>query len=570
MRVFFYLILFFTMSWNPLQAQINEQSGYYLFSRIDSLDEDISYSGIAQQYRNSYLYFDSKNNSLSYFKWGFEMTHTLQSTKERGCYEITDGHLFGNTVRKHLNDTLWLDNMVLGELNASIPYRSVWVLANEDNTELRELQTSQPEALKSSLDYLSELRQKVHNEGFKDYPGSYRLLNKLDRTWEEAILSDAQIKLPLENLNFRTGVASFFIPNVDKVFQRRVRHLFPLSKGSSGDVNARQVLIQGNAFAGSKVAIEIFEIQAPEEAIDWMHWRTNVVMNSQQILYADDHGLIFLSNDGHELLASYQYYDDKHKVYVVVNSGKDSDDIAGINEVYSIMRTLNRDEHEGEVVTMKSIIDQRFDELTSVYKEVPLIEIVEARIPILSEKFNQLKPLFRKNWQGYESGGITLGSYWNGHYMLDYYILKSETKEALYDMSMHDATNNVDTLFCDDSRLVLAVGENTTRHIFRLAIPRNGITYVFEKEVQDYSLRFPVELEAAAFFRALRQVDLERIIPSLSKDVIDNHVYQYDNVESLNESEDELIYKLWNDDSEPIKLVLPVRGKSFSRKINMK
>ncbi len=558
MRVFFYLIVLLIMSWNPLQAQINEQSGYYLFSRIDSLDEDISWSGIAQQYRNTYLYFNSKNSSLSYFKWGFEMTHALHSTREMGRYEIKDGHLFGNTVRKHHKDTLWLDNVVLGELNASIPYRSVWVLANKDNAELKELQANQPEALKNNLDYLSELRQEVHNEGFKDYPGSYRLLNKLERTWDDTIISHAQIKLPLEKLNFRTGVASFFIPNVDKVYLRRVRHLFPLSKGSTGDVNACQVTIRGNAFAGSKIGIEIFEIQTPKDAIDWMQWRTNVVMNPQQILYADDHGLIFLSNDGQELLASYQYYDDKTNVYVVASSGKDSDDIVGINEAYSIMRTLNREKHEGEVVTMKSIIQQSYDELASTYSENPLIKTDEANIKKQAEQFSKLESLFKRNWRGYESWQFLLGYTGDGYSeWTSYYILKSEINEALNDLSMHDVKDKADTLFCDDRRLVLAVGENTTRYIFRMAIPRNGMTYVFEKKQQDYSLRFPVELEAAAFFLALQQANLERFLPSLPKDIIHKHVYQYDYADRLPQSDGKLLFKLWNKDSEPIKLALP-------------
>lgn len=558
MRVFFYLIILLTMNWSNAQAKDAVQSGYYLFSRIDSLNEDISWSGIAQQYNGAYLYLDNKNNTLSYFKWGFEMQHVLHLSEDDKSYTITDGHLFGTTVHKQCKDTLWLDNLVLGELNASIPYRSVWVLVNDDEAKLQELQTDQTEALKNSEDYLSELRQQVLKEGFKDYPGSYKLLNKLDRTWEEAILSDAQIKLPLEHLNFRKGAASFYIPHVDKVYMRRVRHLFPLCEGSTGDVNTHQVLIQGNAFSGSKIGIEIFEIQAPKEAINWTNWRTNVVMSPEQILYADEHGLIFLSNDGHELLASYQYYDDKHNVYVVACSGKDSDDIKGINEAYSMMRTLNREKHEGEVVTMQSIIEQSHDEIASTYGETPLIKVDEANITKQAEAFSKLEPLFKRNWQGYESWQLLLGNTGNGNFeWITYYILKSEMNEALNDLSMHDVTDNIDTMFFDDRRLVVAAGENTTRYLFRFAIPRNGMTYVFEKKVQDYSLQLPVELEAAAFFLALQQARWERFIPSLPRDIIQKHVYQYDYAESLPQQGGKLLYKLWNKDSEPVKLALP-------------
>ncbi len=558
MRVSLYLIILFAMPWNNLQAKNNEQSHYYLFSRIDSLHEDISWSSIAQKHNNVYLYLDTRNNTLSYFKWGFEMKHILHPSKNNGSYKITDGYLFGTTIRKQPNDTLWLEDMVLGELNTSIPYRSVWRPVNSNDTELKKLKDSQSESLKNSQDYLKELRKKVLNEGFEDYPGSYQLLNKLDRTWDDAMLSDAQIKLPLEKLNFRKSVSSFNIPNVDKVYLRRVRHLFPLNAGSTGDINARQVTIQGNAFSGSKIGIEVFEIQAPKDAIDWMHWRTNVVMSPQQILYADEHGLIFLSNDGHELLASYQYYDDKHDVHVIACSGKDSEDINGINEAYSIMRTLNRQKYEGEVVTLKSIIKQSYGELASTYRENPLIKTDEANIKKQAEQFSKLEPLFKRNWRGYESWQFLLGYTGDGYSeWVSYYILKSEMNEALSNLSMHDVKENVDTLFRDDRRLVLAVGENTTRYIFRMAIPRNGMTYVFEKKQQDYSLRFPVELEAAAFFLALRQANLDRFLPSLPNDVIHKHAYQYDYAERLPQADGKLLFKLWNKESEPIKLALP-------------
>lgn len=56
------------MSQNSMQAQSNEQSGYYLFCKVDSLNEDISWSGIAQEYKNSYMYFDGKSNTISYCK----------------------------------------------------------------------------------------------------------------------------------------------------------------------------------------------------------------------------------------------------------------------------------------------------------------------------------------------------------------------------------------------------------------------------------------------------------------------------------------------------------------------
>lgn len=510
----FCLTTLFILFQNPLQAKNNDQGRYYIFSGIESIDEDITWSGIARLHQGTYFYFDHKNSNLSYFKWGFEMKHMLHPDRENDSYEITDGHLFGNILRKGAKDTLYLDNLTLGELNAGIPYRSVWVPVTKDNAKLKELQTNQAKELASGLNLLSILRQKVHGTGFKDYPGKYQILNQIEQTGEENMLSDAQIKLPLEKLNFRKNSVSFLIPNVEKVYLRRIRHLFSLSKGSDREVNAHQVTIRGNAFADSNVGIEIFEIQAPKEAIDWKNWRRNVVMSPHQILYAEENGLIFLSNDGTELLASYQYYDDKHKVHVVAASGKDSNDIEGITEAYSMIRTLNRDEHEGEILSMKSIISQSYDELSHICKEVPLINTKETNTTTLSEEFDRLEALFTENQRGYEKGRITLGNYWCGHYILNYYILKSETKEALYDLQMHDVTTNIDTLFCDKNHLVLALGEDPLRYIFRKVIPRNGLNYVFEKTVWHNSLHFPVELEAAAFFRALQQTVPKSLISS--------------------------------------------------------
>ncbi|WP_439185445.1 hypothetical protein [Carboxylicivirga taeanensis] len=541
------------------KAQAGLESGFYTFLRIDSIDEDISWSGIAQLHLDCYLYVDSTNKQLSYFKWGNQLRHRLQMIDEH-TYGVMDGYLWGCQLHKEDEQTLLLDNLILGELNTSIPYRSEWKKVEETDAEFLELQKWQSTCLEKDAVYLQTLKKKIETHGFKDYPGIYKDIHielRSENSEQEERWSGAQIKLPLEEISFREGLCSFFIPNIDKVYMRRVRHVFPLSKKSSGAVNARQVLIQGNSSAKIEVGIELFEIKAPENAIDWDYWKNNSILSPLQILHDEPNGTLFLCNDGTELLANYHYYDHKHNCHVLACGGTDSDDIDGINTLYSILRTLNRTEHQGEIMTIHSAVQLSPDAFKSKYGAELLTQLSDSALQAESrKKFGDIEKLLQRPWFGNcESGMFLLGNFANKNTnYLNYSIHKNSLEEALHDFSSHSIVQKSEVLYKDETRMVAILDD--TRFVSRFAVPKNGLIYVFDKVIGTYR-HSVIELEAAAFFQDMKQARLERFIPQLPASFIRKYVYAFDNAESLPATDDDLQFKVWNADAEPVILKLP-------------
>ncbi|MBV7316555.1 hypothetical protein [Shewanella sp. NIFS-20-20] len=312
-------------------------SGYYLFERLTPYPpEETSSVGLDYQYdllHDQILYLDTEQRRLSVYEYTHKYENRLDvlsvTDNSTQGFIVSDGYLYGSQVYAAKDDPkrLVLDDLVIGDISAA-PYRSYWRLVLPTSDSLTQAHTRQQQGYNEYSRHKQTLIGQINAclaESYWGHSQYLQPLSKLANSDVEQTKSSFAMDLPLEKIDIDSPYSRvssrskqyFMEPQAFQQFFSRTNdnYLMLMAKTSPGGAksNTRTITVSLD-----DVGIQIHEIAAEKDAIDWRVWQPNVVANPIQILIEDEHNLVYISPYVDEIILTRRDFDEIAKVHVLM------------------------------------------------------------------------------------------------------------------------------------------------------------------------------------------------------------------------------------------------------------
>ncbi|MDD1791691.1 hypothetical protein L4D06_07505 [Enterovibrio makurazakiensis] len=359
------------------------KSGYYLFDSLSHYqDSDRESLGLDYQYellQDQILYLDIEQRLLSVYQYTEKYDNHLEILKAsepiKQGFTVVSGNLFGSNIHINTKDDvpelLVIDDLVIGGIFGE-QYRSYWRLVQPENEGLVKARDNQQQLHDDFMFHKESLVENINAclvDKFWGDGGYLQSLSTLADTSSPHTWSSFSVELPLQKIDIESQFSRvssrskyhFIDPlAIQRFFSRKNSdYLMAKATKSAGETNTRSI-----ALSIDDVGIQIHELDAGKDSIDWAAWQRNVVASPIQVLYQDDHNLIYIGPYLDEIILTRRDYDPINKVHVFLGAGVDltMGSQLEVCKRFSIFNSLRQAEPQFTVAELIALSDSDFNQ----------------------------------------------------------------------------------------------------------------------------------------------------------------------------------------------------------------